>query len=57
MYVLVEVSAASVLHFLEGNCAFNWKTKFYVIYHNVMDALSLEASKTFLLRIFHTARR
>ena len=52
-----KVSAASILHFLEGYCAFNWKTKLYVIYHNVMRALSLEASKIFLLRIFHTARR
>ena len=48
--------AASILHFLEGNCAFNWRTKFYVIHHNVMHALSLETSKAFFGGIFHTAR-
>ena len=26
-----KVSAASILHFLEGNCTFKWKTKFYVM--------------------------
>ena len=49
-----KVSAASILHFLEGNCAFNWKTKFYGIYHNVMHALSLETSKTFFHKFFIT---
>ena len=26
-----KVSAASILRFLEGNCTFKWKTKFYVM--------------------------
>ena len=52
-----KVFAASILPFLKRNCAFNWKTKFYVIYHNVMPALSLETSKTFFFRIMYLLKR
>ena len=43
---------ASIQHFLEGNCALTWKTNPYVIYHNVIHALSLETSKTFFCEFF-----
>ena len=49
---LAKASATSVQHFLEGNCAFTWKTKLYVIYHNVIHALRLETSKTFFCEFF-----
>ena len=41
---LMKVSAYT---FWREIVAFKWKTKFYVIYHNVMHVLSFETSKPF----------